>query len=129
MENKQLQKQKDIKNRLFIAIGLATLAIILTIFKLPFDFLLALIAYILTAIAIVKKEGMLGILQVILVFPAIYTSIRDFFAGNDAVDDNTNTQKTGNLERLANFALFFTAVTILVTIFFPIFRFIWNLFT
>jgi len=129
MENKQLQKEKDIKTKLFWAIGLASLAILLMIFKLPFDFILALIAYIVAAIAVIKKDGAIGILQVILVFPAIFKGISGFFEGNDSVGADADIGKSQKLERLANFTLFFTAVTILVTILFPIFRFIWNIFT
>lgn len=128
MDNKQQKKEQDIKTKLFWALGLATLAILLTIFRLPFDFLLALVAYIITAIAVIKKDGAMGILQVIMVFPAIYIGLRDMFnGGNDAGD--VDASKPAKLERLANFTLFYTAVTILVTILFPIIRFFWNLFT
>jgi hypothetical protein len=129
MEDRQLRKEKDIKTKLYWALGLATLALLLMFFRLPFDFLLSLVAYIITAIAVVKKDGAMGILQVIMVFPAIYIGIRDFFdGGNDEVGD-VDSSKPAKLERLANFTLFFTAVTILVTILFPIVRFFWNLFT
>lgn len=128
MEDKQLRKQKDIKTKLYWAIGLATLAILLTIFRLPFDFILALVAYIITAIAVIKKDGATGILQVIMVFPAIYIGLRDMFNNDNDVGD-VDTAKPAKMERLANFTLFYTAVTILVTIFFPIIRFFWNLFT
>ena len=87
-----------------------------------------LVAYIITAIAVIKKDGAMGILQVVMVFPAIYVGLRDLFDGGDDVGD-TDTSKPAKLERLANFTLFYTAVTILVTIFFPIIRFFWNLFT
>jgi len=129
MDNQYLQKQKDIQKKLLIAIGLAALAIIFTIFRLPFDFLLALAAYIVAAVAVIKKDGALGILQVVLVFPAIFKGISGFFDGDDGAVSDTGNEKPQKLERLANFTLFFTAVTILITIFYPIFRFIWNLFT
>lgn len=129
MENQYLQKQKDIQKKLFIAIGLATISVLLTLFKLPFDFILALIAYIVAAVAVIKKDGPIGILQVILVFPAIFKGITGFFDGANSTAGDTNSGKPQKLDQLANFTLFFTAVTILVTIFFPIFRFIWNLFT
>ncbi len=129
MEDKQLRKEKDITTKLYWALGLATMALLLMFFRLPFDFLLSLVAYIITAIAVVKKDGAMGILQVIMVFPAIYIGIRDFFdGGNDDVGDIDSSQPA-KLERLANFTLFFTAVTILVTILYPIVRFFWNLFT
>lgn len=128
MDNQYILKQKDIKKKLFIAIGIATISILLMLFKLPFDFILALIAYIVAAVAVVKKDGAIGILQVILVFPAIFKGITGFFEGDDGAMAEVDAGKPQKLDQLANFTLFFTAVTILVTIFFPIFRFIWNLF-
>ncbi|MBN2755877.1 MAG: hypothetical protein JXR51_01790 [Bacteroidales bacterium] len=129
METEKLQKEKEIKTKLFWAIGLATLALLFTFFKLPFDFILALIAYIIVGIALVKKDGALGIFQVILVFPAIFTAYSDFFSGDNninAADDGINTKK---LDKLTDFTLFYTAIVIIVTILFPIIRFFWNLFT
>ena len=128
MDNKQLQKEKDIKTKLLWAIGLATLAILMTIFRVPFKFWVALIAYFVMAVAVVKKDGAVGIIQVILVFPAIYIGIKNFFEGNNDAAD-VDTSDPTKLERLANFTLFYTAVTIFVTILFPIIRFFWNLFT
>ncbi len=129
MDNKQIRKEKDIKTKLYWAIGLATLAILLTIFDLHFDFILALVAYIIAAIAVIKKDGAFGILQVILVFPAIFKGISGIFEGDDSVGPDAEDGKPQKLERLANFTLFFTAVTILVTILYPIVSFFWKLFT
>ncbi len=129
MDNKQALKEKDIRTKLFWAMGLATLAILMTLFRIPFKFWVALIAYIVMAIAVVKKDGAFGILQVILVFPAIYVAIKEMFDSNSShMDDETGDEKTSKLERMANFTMFYTAVTILVTILLPIVRFIWNLF-
>lgn len=128
MNNRLSKKEEEIKKRLWIAIGVASGALLFTLFDLPFDFILSLVAYILVAIAVVKKDGAFGILQVILVFPAIYKGVSDFFSGGGEAD-YSGEEDTRKLEKLANFALFYTATIIIFTILFPIIRFIWKIFT
>jgi len=139
-QQQELEKMKKLLPMMITAVLLGLASMAMVYYKIPGKFWLALLGYFFGARVVIKKDGALfGILQVILVIPAIILSISDCVsigsASGDTAIHNTGDEgsspkdKNTPYGRLSMLALVVPALALLASIIVPVIRFVLGLFS